>query len=151
MMAFIENCRRGRGGEHTGIVIHSLISPVSACRLFSHCVSVICCIIILFFFLFHPYKNGTCQCVCVCVFVSSHWEQYKTSAFFENANRFYLWPSPVREWVSILREVFVCSCGSVCVALCICLTQSIFALAVCVCVLGNSVFKFFCVCAMCQY
>ncbi len=125
MMALIEECGRGRGGEHTGIVIHSLIPPVSACRLFSHCVIVICCIIF-----FHPAPTKTapvtvcvyfvCVCVCVCMFVSSHWE-HKTSASFENANRFYLWLAPVREWVSVLREVFVCNCVSVaCGNICVC-------------------------------
>lgn len=68
MMAFIENCRRGRGGEHTGIVIHSLISPVSACRLFSHCASVICCIIIYFFY---PAPTKTAP-VTVCACLSLH-------------------------------------------------------------------------------
>lgn len=39
MMALIEERGRGRGGEHTGIVIHSLLSPVSVCRTFPlhHC------------------------------------------------------------------------------------------------------------------
>lgn len=95
-------------------------------------------------FFFYPTPTKTAP-VTVCVFVSSHWEQHKTSASFENANRFYLWPAPVREWVRAVREVFVCNCVSVRVAasvyaysvnwlLCICLTQSVFALAV---VLGN--------------
>lgn len=133
MMAFIEECGRGRGGEHTGIVIHSLIPPVSACRLFSHCVIVICCII-SFFFLIPPLQKrhlSLSVCVYVCVFVCSHWEQHKTSASFENANRFYLWPAPVREWVSILREVFVCSCVCTCGYICV---RTRCRLAFCACV-----------------
>lgn len=115
MTALIEECGRGRGGENTGIVIHSPVPPVSACRLFPHCVIVICCIIIFF----HPAPTKTapvtaCVHTCVSVRLFTLGATQKTSASFENANRFYLWPAPVREWVSALREVFLCVCAAVC-------------------------------------
>lgn len=120
MMALIEERGRGRGGEHTGIVIHSLLSPVSVCRTFPlhHC-HLVHSVFSLFFFSY-PHKNYTCHSAFVRPFllhtcIYSLWEQHKTSASFENANGFYLWPAAVTEWAIVLREVFVCSCVCKCV------------------------------------
>lgn len=102
-----KECGRGSGGEHTGIVIHSLILPVVYFPTVPLSFAVLC--------FFIPPLQKRHLSLCVYVFVSSNREQHKKSVSFENANRFYLWPAPVREWVSVLREVFVCKYESVCV------------------------------------
>lgn len=104
---------RGRGTGVAGtltlsfIVVFLLLAPVVYIP--SSLVSFV--VLLLFiYFLSRSYTSGTCQRACVLL---SHWERHKTSAsFLKNANGLYLWPAPVREWVSILREVFVRSCAS---------------------------------------
>lgn len=64
IMALTQECGRGRRGECTAIVIHSRTPPVSACRLFSQCIIVICC-----FFLILPLQKHTCHCVCLCEYI----------------------------------------------------------------------------------
>lgn len=87
----------------------------------SHCIIVILCIqFFSLFFFSYPHKNYTCHSAFVRPFllhmcIYSLWEQHKTSASFENANGFYLWPAAVTEWAIVLREVFVCSCVCKCV------------------------------------
>lgn len=67
MTALIEKRGRARGVEHSGIVIHSLISAVSACGLYFLCVSVICWFNDFIFFYPTPAKKAH---VTVCVWVS---------------------------------------------------------------------------------
>lgn len=49
----------GRTGKRAGIVIHSLVSPVSARCLFSHCVTLVRRIYLLILIL--PLQKDTCQ------------------------------------------------------------------------------------------
>lgn len=93
--------KRGRGRGLSFIAAALSLAPVVH---FPLCIIVICGIISYFFYP-APAKT-TPVTLHVCVFVYSLRDRHKTSASFENANGFYLWPAPVREWVSVLREVF---------------------------------------------
>lgn len=133
----------GRTGRRAGIVIHSLISPVSACCLFSHCVTLICCI---YLFFSHPLQNDTCQRTSTAP---------NLSLLFENANSFYLRPAPVSEWVSEWCEVCFARRRSSGVAACRCVLgkcafRALFSRAVCQswqherrCVLNSSMSRSF--------
>lgn len=87
----------------------------------SHCIIVILCIQFFPSSFSHTLTKTTPVTLRLCVrfyytraFIHSG-SNTKTSASFENANGFYLWPAAVTEWAIVLREVFVCSCVCKCV------------------------------------
>lgn len=84
----------GRTGTRAGIVIHSLVSPVSTRCLFSHCVTLARRIYLLILIL--PPQKDTCQQASAAPNLGLFF------FFFENANSFYLRPAAVTEWVSEL-------------------------------------------------
>lgn len=144
-MAFKDECGRRRGGARTGIVIHSAIPSVGACRLCSHCH-------LSYYVFYHPTPTKTAP-VGGCLYTPhTHTQRVKTQnlSLLLKMQMRSICGLLLSEWVSLLRDVVVCSCECTCgIDLCvhivsarrlyISLTQSVFALTVCICVLGNCV------------